>query len=93
LSEKIFLKVGGKVDHSDISEMERVNVRQKVVTVILITPSFPFLSVKYVFINKDVNTNLSVFFITMRDRKRVTGRQITREQPKYVVMLRMMKFV
>ena len=93
MSEKIFLKVGGKVGHADISEMERVNVLQKVVSVILITPSFPFLSVKYVSINKNVNTNLSVFFITLRGRMRVTGRQITREQPKYVVMLRMVKFV
>ena len=90
---KIFLKVGEKGGHVDISEIERENVHQKLATVILITPSFPFLSVKYVSTNKNVTTNHSVFFITLKDSKRVTGRQITREQPKYVVILIMVKSV
>ena len=53
----------------------------------------PFNEREVCFHNQNVSISHSAFFITLRGRMRVTGRQITREQPKYVVILIMVKSV
>ena len=73
--------------------MERVNVIIKIAAVILFTQSFLFLNGKNVSTDRNASINLTVSFITLRVRKRMTGRQIKNQKLKSVGMLRTVKSV